>query len=114
MPQSLIWCISPKTDNVTIQITSNRKLLTGADSQNSFWACSLLFPYYIHIFGSESEFLFFQEFDTPIVLLDNPDGYLTELVNQTGPTMKKKLLQIAQKSGNVQATMGIHHNVEEL
>ena len=75
---------------------------------------SLLFPYYIHIFGSEFGIWFFQEFDTPAVLLDNPDGFLTELVNQTGPTMKKKLLQIAQKSGNVQATMGIHHNVEEL
>ena len=69
---------------------------------------------YVHIFGNQFGIWFFQEFDTPAVLLDNPDGFLTELVNQTGPTMKKKLLQIAQKSGNVQATMGIHHNVEEL
>ena len=56
------------------------------------------------------EFYFFQEFDTPAVLLENPDGFLTELVNQTGPTMKKKLLQIAQKSGNVQAEIKLTTN----
>ena len=63
------------------------------------------------ILATDLEFHLFQEFDTPAVLLENPDGFLTELVNQTGPTMKKKLLQIAQKSGNVQAE--IRHSTNQ-
>ena len=34
-----------------------------------------------------------QEFDTPAVLLENPEGLLTKMVNQTGSSMKKKLLE---------------------
>merc|ERR1711997_724679 len=36
------------------------------------------------------------EFDKPATLLENSQGYLSQLVNQTGPTMKNKLWQIAQ------------------
>ena len=36
-----------------------------------------------------------QEFDTPAVLLDNPEGFLTKMVNETGTSMKKKLLEKA-------------------
>ena len=36
------------------------------------------------------------EFDTPSKLLENSQGYLTKMVNQTGSRVKKKLVQIAQ------------------
>merc|ERR1712079_137132 len=39
------------------------------------------------------------EFDTPSKLLENSQGYLTKMVNQTGSRVKKKLVQIAQ--GNI-------------
>ena len=35
------------------------------------------------------------EFESPAKLLENPDGYLTHLVNQTGNTTKKKLIEMA-------------------
>ena len=36
------------------------------------------------------------EFDTPSNLLENSNGYLTQLVNQTGSIVKRKLVQMAQ------------------
>ena len=36
------------------------------------------------------------EFDSPGKLLENSDGYLFKLVNQTGPSKKKKLTQMAK------------------
>ena len=36
------------------------------------------------------------EFDSPGKLLENSDGYLSQLVNQTGPCAKKKLFQMAK------------------
>ena len=36
------------------------------------------------------------EFDSPGKLLENSDGYLFKLVNQTGPSAKKKLTQMAK------------------
>ena len=36
------------------------------------------------------------EFDSPGKLLENSDGYLFKLVNQTGPCAKKKLTQMAK------------------
>lgn len=38
------------------------------------------------------------EFDTPSQLLENPEGYLTKLVDQTGPRAKKKLVEMAQQT----------------
>ena len=38
------------------------------------------------------------EFDTPSNLLENSNGYLTQLVNQTGSIVKKKLVQMAKQS----------------
>ena len=38
------------------------------------------------------------EFDTPAKLVENPDGYLTHLVNQTGANSKKKLIEMTQQS----------------
>ena len=37
------------------------------------------------------------EFDTPAWLLENEEGFLTQLVNQTGSTMKKKLIQMTEQ-----------------
>ena len=36
------------------------------------------------------------EFNSPGKLLENSDGYLTQLVNQTGPGPKRKLSQMAK------------------
>ena len=36
------------------------------------------------------------EFDSPGKLLENSDGYLFKLINQTGPSAKKKLTQMAK------------------
>ena len=36
------------------------------------------------------------EFDSPRKLLKNSDGYLFQLVNQTGHSTKKKLMQMAK------------------
>ena len=36
------------------------------------------------------------EFDSPGKLLENSNGYLTQLVNQTGPAAKRKLSQMAK------------------
>ena len=36
------------------------------------------------------------EFDSPGKLLENFDGYLFQLVNQTGHSTKKKLMQMAK------------------
>ena len=36
------------------------------------------------------------EFDSPGKLLENSDGYLSQLVNQTGHSRKKKLMQMAK------------------
>ena len=36
------------------------------------------------------------EFDSPGKLLENSDGYLFQLVNQTGHSTKKKLMQMAK------------------
>ena len=36
------------------------------------------------------------EFDSPGKLLENSDGYLFQLVNQTGHSAKKKLMQMAK------------------
>ena len=36
------------------------------------------------------------EFDSPGKLMENSDGYLFKLVNQTGPSEKKKLTQMAK------------------
>ena len=36
------------------------------------------------------------EFDSPGKLLENSDGYLFQLVNQTGHRTKKKLMQMAK------------------
>ena len=36
------------------------------------------------------------EFNSPRKLLENSDGYLSQLVNQTGPCAKKKLYQMAK------------------
>ena len=36
------------------------------------------------------------EFDSPGKLLENSDGHLFQLVNQTGPSAKKKLTQMAK------------------
>ena len=38
----------------------------------------------------------FQEFDAPAKLLELPEGCLTTLVNQMGPKVEKKLIQMAQ------------------
>ena len=35
-------------------------------------------------------------FDTPSNLLEKSNGYLTQLVNQTGSIVKRKLVQMAQ------------------
>ena len=35
------------------------------------------------------------EFDSPGKLLENPNGYLSQLVDQTGPSAKRKLIQMA-------------------
>ena len=35
------------------------------------------------------------EFDSPGKLLENQDGYLSQLVDQTGPSAKRKLIQMA-------------------
>ena len=34
-----------------------------------------------------------QDFDSPAILLENPEGLLTKMVNETGSSMKKKLLE---------------------
>ena len=34
-----------------------------------------------------------QDFESPATLLENPEGLLTRMVNQTGSSMKKKLLE---------------------
>ena len=34
-----------------------------------------------------------QDFESPATLLENPEGLLTRMVNQTGSFMKKKLLE---------------------
>ena len=36
------------------------------------------------------------EFNSPGKLLENSEGYLTQLVNQTGPAAKRKLSQMAK------------------
>ena len=36
------------------------------------------------------------EFDSPRKLLENPNGYLSQLVNQTGLGVKRKLIQMAK------------------
>lgn len=36
------------------------------------------------------------EFDAPSQLLENSQGYLTKLVDQTGPRSKKKLVEMAK------------------
>ena len=36
------------------------------------------------------------EFDSPGKLLENPDGHLYQLVDQTGPNAKRKLSQMAK------------------
>ena len=36
------------------------------------------------------------EFDSPGKLLENPDGHLSQLVDQTGPNAKRKLSQMAK------------------
>ena len=36
------------------------------------------------------------EFDSPRKLLENPDGHLSKLVDQTGPNTKRKLTQMAK------------------
>ena len=35
------------------------------------------------------------EFDTPSKLLENSEGYLSQMVNQSGSRVKKKLVQMA-------------------
>ncbi len=42
--------------------------------------------------------IFLQEFDQPHNLLQNPNGLLSSLVEQTGPTMREKLAEIAKKA----------------
>lgn len=42
-------------------------------------------------------FFFFQEFDAPSALLQNSEGYLSKLVDQTGPNLRKNLMQMATK-----------------
>ena len=37
------------------------------------------------------------EFDTPARLLENEEGFLTQLVNQTGSIMKEKLIQMTEE-----------------
>lgn len=41
---------------------------------------------------------FLQEFDTPLALLQNPDGILSELVSHTDKGTQKELRQLAEES----------------
>ena len=41
--------------------------------------------------------IFFQEFDAPSALLQNSEGYLSKLVDQTGPSLRKNLMQMAKR-----------------
>lgn len=39
---------------------------------------------------------YFQEFDNPFILLENKNGFLYKMVQQTGPEMARILTQIAE------------------
>lgn len=43
-------------------------------------------------------FMIFQEFDTPYNLLQRENGFLTKMVQQTGPSMAEQLRKIAEDS----------------